>query len=133
MKKILIVDNQSWIVELFNLALGPDGYLASIEHDAERALEHVKVDRFDLVLLSLYLKYGYDSWEILRSIKALQPNLPVIMLAAYDKYLYTPQLKLAQGYVINSWSAPSELRQKVAAIFEDDITTSPNEEAELVF
>ncbi|MEJ2643216.1 MAG: hypothetical protein P8010_27040 [Desulfosarcinaceae bacterium] len=71
MKKILIVDNQSWIVELFNLALGPDGYLASIEHDAERALEHVKVDRFDLVLLSLYLKYGYPSRDYARRLRQI--------------------------------------------------------------
>jgi DNA-binding NtrC family response regulator len=131
MRKILIVDNQNWIVELFNDALRADGYLALILQDAERILEYIKIDRFDLVLLSLYLKYGYDSWKILRSIKVLKPNLPVLILAAYDKYLYTPQLELAQGYVINSWSAPNELRQKVNAILEENTTTCPNEEAEL--
>jgi hypothetical protein len=44
------------------------------------------------------------------------PNLPVIILAAYDKYLYAPELDLADSYVLRSWSAAEELRQKVNAI-----------------
>ncbi len=132
MKKILIIDNQKWIYELFLEAFHSDGYSVSVVPSAERALEHIKAERFDLVLLSLYLKHGYNSWDMLQGIKALKPNLPVIILAAYDNYLYDTHLNLAQGYVINSWSAVKELRQKVCAILENEVVSGPNTNAELV-
>jgi len=94
MRKILIIDNQKWIIELFFEALHCNGYCASVVPSTEKALEHIKANRFDLVLLSLYLKHGYNSWDVLQGIKALKPNLPVIILAAYDNYLYDTQMNL---------------------------------------
>lgn len=132
MKKILIIDGQKWIVDLFYEALYSDGYLVSIAPDANGILKYIKANRFDLVLLSLYLRYGYYSWDILQEIKALAPSLPVIIVAAYDKYLYTPQLKLAQGYVINSCSAVEELRQKIRSILRNETAGIPNAKTELV-
>ncbi len=132
MRKILIIDNQKWILDLFFEALQCDGYSASVVPSAEKALEHIKAERFDLVLLSLYLKHGYHSWDVLQGIKALKPHLPVIILAAYDNYLYDTQLNLAQGYVINSWSAAKELRQKVVVILDNDAVSGPNTNTELV-
>lgn len=115
MGKILIIDNQQWVVELLYHALPCDGYLVVVAPDAVEAMGSIKTNRFE-VLLSLYLKNGYCVWNVLKYIKIMAPNLPVIILAAYDKYLYTPELDLADAYVVRSWSAAEELRRQVNAI-----------------
>jgi DNA-binding NarL/FixJ family response regulator len=79
-------------------------------------MDYIKTDRFDLVLLSLYLNNGYQVWNVLKDIKFSAPNLPVIILAEFDKYLYIPELDLADSYVVRSGSAAEELRQQVNAI-----------------
>lgn len=116
MRKILIIDKQKWIEDLFYKALHRDDYLVVVAQDAIEAMGYIMTDRFDLVLLSLYLNNGYHVWNVLKDIKMSAPNLPVIILAAYDKYLHAPELDLADSYVLRSWSAAEELRQKVNAI-----------------
>jgi len=76
--------------------------------------------KFDLVLLSLYLQHGSYVWEVLQHIKKIDPDLPVIILAEYDKYLYEPQLELAEGYVVKSSLAVKELKRKMNAILCDE-------------
>jgi hypothetical protein len=77
--------------------------------------------KFDLVFLSLYLQHGYYVWEVLQHIKKLGPDLPMIILAEFDKYLYEPRLELADGYVVESWSAAKELKQLMDAILCDEL------------
>ncbi len=122
--KILIIDNRTWILALLHRAFHHARYNVSVAPDAKDIVERITSERFDLVLLSLYLKHGYFVWEVLQDIKKSAPYLPVIILAAYDKYLYDPQLDLADGYVVRSWSAAEELRQQVDAILGDKFNGS---------
>jgi DNA-binding NtrC family response regulator len=95
-------------------------YTVSVTPDAEIIQEHIMSGKFDLVLLSLYLQHGSYVWEVLQHIKKIDPDLPVIILAEYDKYLYEPQLELAEGYVVKSCLAVKELKRKVNAILCDE-------------
>jgi DNA-binding NtrC family response regulator len=120
MKKILIIDNQKWILDLFHIELLSKGYIVSVAPDAEIIQEHIMSGKFDMVLLSLYLQHGYFVWEVLQHIKKLDPDLPVIILAEYDKYLYEPQLELAEGYVVKSCLVVKKLKQLMKAILCDE-------------
>jgi DNA-binding NtrC family response regulator len=124
MRKILIIDRQKWIEDLFYEALQGDDYWGVFAPDAARAMKYIKTDRFDLVLLSLYLKNGYCVWNVLKDIKIRTPDLPVVILAAYDKYLAAPEIDLADSYLVRSWSAAEELRQQVDAIFDNKFQAS---------
>ncbi len=94
--------------------------------NAKRFLEYIESDQYDLVLLSYYLKYGYQAWEVIKSIKVTHPHLPVIILASNDKYMDDPLFKLADGYVIKGWSAAKELIQKVSQILNDESVQRKN-------
>jgi len=120
MEKILIIDNQKWILDLFHNELLRERYAVSVVPDAEIIQEHIMSGRFNLVLLSLYLQHGYFVWEVLQHIKKLDTDLPVIILAEYDKYLYEPQLELAEGYVVKNCLAVKELKRKMNAILCDE-------------
>jgi DNA-binding NarL/FixJ family response regulator len=48
------------------------------------ALEHVRHRRFDVVLLDINME-GRNGLEVLASIRAVQPALPVLMLSMYAR------------------------------------------------
>ena len=64
----------------------------------------------DLVLLNLYLKHGFNGWDVLLDIKTQNPDLPVFMVTAHDKCLYDPRLSKADGYIIDGSFAPEDMK-----------------------
>ena len=65
------------------------------------------------MILNLYLKHGFCVFDVLRDIKMQNPNLPVLIVTAYDTYLNDSRLSQADGYVVKSCFAGSELKQKI--------------------
>lgn len=83
MKTILIADDDNAIRRTLELHLTEEGYgvlTAANGHEAIAQAEHQEVD---LMLLDLRLP-GSDGFEVLRTIKERRPDLPVIMVTAYD-------------------------------------------------
>ncbi len=56
--KILIIDNRTWILALFHRAFHHARYKVSVAPDAKEIVERIRSERFDLVLLSLYLNFA---------------------------------------------------------------------------
>jgi CheY-like chemotaxis protein len=48
--------------------------------------------------------------------KKKDPNLPVIIVTAYDSFAKDPGLAWADGYVIKNFDVLDELKQKIAEI-----------------
>ena len=75
----------------------------------------------DLVLLDLYLQspflQGPEGWYLLAEIKAWSPDLPVIILTAYDSFLHDPRLTLADGYLIKGIDTGEKLKTLMMDIF----------------
>jgi len=115
MKNILLIDEQIWISELLK-EFSSKRYDVTVVPNAKNFLGYIKSNQYDLVLLSFYLKYGYQAWEVIKTIKRTNPQLPVIILASNEKYLDEPIFKAADGYVVKGWSAGKELIQKVSLI-----------------
>jgi len=83
MSRILIVDDEKNVAELINYNLEIAGYETKIVYDGKTALNTIKAETFDLVVLDIMLP-EIDGLSILRYIKSNDKikNMPVIMLTA---------------------------------------------------
>ncbi len=83
-EKILIVDDQFGIRILLNEVLQKEGYRTYQAANGIQALEIVKDDTPDLVLLDMKIP-GMDGIEILKRMKAMEPDIRVIIMTAYGE------------------------------------------------
>ncbi|WP_292466364.1 response regulator [Methanolobus sp.] len=85
MTRILVVEDNSMNMELVTYLLQSNGMEVTQAVDGPEALERIKNDLFDLVLLDIQLP-GIDGLEVLKKIKenpALQ-QMPVVALTAHS-------------------------------------------------
>ena len=81
MKKVLIVDDEKDLVGLVSLHMKMAGFQTIFADDGYRALDLVRVERPDLVILDIMLP-EIDGWEICRTMRLEKPHLPIILLTA---------------------------------------------------
>jgi DNA-binding response OmpR family regulator len=125
MANILIVDDQPYFRELLSEELTQEGYRVSGIGDAESIHGHLTDSLPDLVVLDLCLD-GFEGWEVLRIIKRKDPNLPVLIVTAYDSFADDPRVSQADGYVVKSFVALDELKQKIADALEQKTVSQPD-------
>lgn len=82
MKKILVIDDDTYICNLLVNYLEQNGYQAEYSLSGNKGIKMIEKAKFDLVLSDFRLPDS-DGMEILKRIKALKPNLPVIIMTAY--------------------------------------------------
>ena len=82
-KKILAVDDERHIVRLVEVNLQRAGYEVVTAYDGKEALEKVKSENPDLVVLDVMMPY-MDGFEVLQNLKKnpATRDIPVIMLTA---------------------------------------------------
>jgi two-component system response regulator (stage 0 sporulation protein F) len=124
MANILIVDDQSYVRELLSEELAHEGYRVACVGDSTSIWGHLRDQWPHLVLFDLYLD-GFKGWEILRDIKREDPNLPVLILTAYDTYVEDSRLSLADGYVVKSFVDLDGLKKKIVAILRRKTALQP--------
>lgn len=117
MAQILIVDDQPYVREFLSEELAHDGYRTKTIGDPDSIWGHLTNWRPDVVLLDLYLD-GFKGWDILGDIKRIAPDLPVLILTAYDTFEQDPRLSQADGYVIKSFVDLDKLKEKIADVLE---------------
>jgi len=83
-KKVLIVDDQNGIRVLLMEVFNSEGYRTFQASNGKMALEIVKNESPDLVLLDMKIP-GMDGLEILKRIKEINRNIKVIMMTAYGE------------------------------------------------
>ncbi|MHC5077290.1 MAG: response regulator [Planctomycetota bacterium] len=116
MANILIVDNQEWVKDLCKQGLAGEEYKISSTDDVKAVSKNILSFKPNIVLLNLYLQYGFYVWDVFNDIKIQDQNLPVLIVTEHGTYLYAPKLFQADGYVVKSHTAADELRQKVSAL-----------------
>jgi two-component system alkaline phosphatase synthesis response regulator PhoP len=81
--KILIVDDEEDILELLRFNLSREGFQVLCAASGEEALEKVKTEMPDLILLDLMLP-GMDGLDVARDVKNQAPTkeIPIVMLTA---------------------------------------------------
>ena len=81
MSKILIVEDEESIAELEKDYLELSGFEVEIENDGTEGLSKALKEDYDLLILDLNLP-GMDGLDLLRAVRAEQPELRVLILSA---------------------------------------------------
>jgi len=80
--RILIIDDESGIRDSLELLLTLEGFTVSLAQEGVSGMETLSHEEFDLLLLDLSMP-GENGIDLLPKIKALRPEMPVIMITAY--------------------------------------------------
>lgn len=81
-RKILVVDDNAKFCENIIDVLEMKGYEAEGVYDGFKALDAVREDGFDLVLMDVKMPI-MDGVDTFRKLKEVSPKIPVIMITAY--------------------------------------------------
>jgi two-component system response regulator (stage 0 sporulation protein F) len=114
MKKILVVDDEENIRELYKEEFVEMGYDVATVNDGIQALAAMDAAKFDLVTLDMRME-EMDGIETLRKIKEKDSALPVIICTAYEEYKHDFGSWCSDAYVVKS-SDLSLLRDTVKKI-----------------
>jgi DNA-binding response OmpR family regulator len=98
---ILLIDNQPYMGMLLSDELADTAYRLTSVEDGETANQYLEEAIPDLILLDLFVN-GLDGWDVLRNIKRRVPDVPVLILSAYDSFRDHPRLREADGYVVKN-------------------------------
>lgn len=84
MAKILVVDDEEHIVMILKDSLEFSGFQVVTAMDGQEALEMVKKESPDLIVLDIGMP-KLDGWEVCRRLKADEKtkSIPIIILTAY--------------------------------------------------
>jgi DNA-binding NtrC family response regulator len=83
MAKILLVDDDPTILNLFQILLSIEGYDVRITESGEEAIEIVEQGNINLLISDVGMS-PTDGFEVLRRVREVQANMPVIMLSGYN-------------------------------------------------
>ena len=84
MKKILIVDDEKDIRNNIKAILKDEKYLTSTAENSDEALNLIKKDNFDLIILDVWLNNSnLDGIELLKTIKASYRKIPIIIISGH--------------------------------------------------
>ena len=81
--RVLVVDDEVNIAELLAMALRYEGWDLAMAHTGTDAVSTARDFRPDAVVLDIMLP-DFDGLEVMRRIRAEQPDVPVIFLTAKD-------------------------------------------------
>ncbi len=80
--KILVLDDDSNLLEIIKMRLESSDYEVFTVQDEEDALKAVKEQAFDLSIIDLQLKER-DGISVMEDVHKITPDIPVIILTAY--------------------------------------------------
>lgn len=124
-KRVLIIEDEQFISDLYIRALTKSGYEARVIIDGEQALKEAQTNSYDIILLDIMLP-SLTGTEILTKLRdrSLTPELKakiiiITNLEMDEEHRATIESK-ADGYIIKAEITPKEL-----ATFLDQLHTSP--------
>lgn len=118
-KKILLVDDDVYIRDLYTEVLKDEQYDVSIAADGEEALNMIGQGPFDLILLDVMMP-KVDGIQVLNKIKADEKtkNVPVLMLTNFGQEDLIKQAVTlgSTDYLLKYNLTPGEMTAKVKGI-----------------
>lgn len=111
-RKVLFIEDEPFISELYTRALSKAGYLVKITKDGQQGLAEAKSGNYDIVLLDLMVP-NMLGLEILSHLRTEMPDLKAKIIIAtnleYSKERRAEIEKQADGYLIKAEITPRQL------------------------
>lgn len=111
---ILVIDDEAVVREGVRRILEGDRYSVKICASGHAALDLLQEIDFKLVITDLKMP-GMSGMEILKAIKILKPEIPIIIITGYSTF--DVMKNGAINYITKPFS-PDQLREKVIRAFE---------------
>ncbi len=128
-KKILLVEDEDFIRELYTRQLTKAGFTVKSAIDGQSGLNTLKIEQFDLLLLDIMLP-GMNGLQLLREFKSQNPNSPMITILLTNlgqEAVIKEGFELgAQAYLIKASYTPDQVVNEVKnALFGGQPTPPP--------
>jgi DNA-binding response OmpR family regulator len=120
MAKILVVEDEPHLQELYKLELEDCGHKVSTCGDGETAIRLARDQVFDLVILDIKIPKR-EGTEVLHEVKKRNRDIPVILNSAYTTYKSDFSTWLADAYVVKSADL-TELKDTVKELLGNNVT-----------
>jgi CheY-like chemotaxis protein len=117
MKTILVVDDEEAIRLLYQEELSEAGYRVQVAANGEEALGMLRQGRPDLMTIDLKMP-GMDGIELLRRVREVHRDLPIIISTAYGNYKLDFGTWASDAYLTKSADL-TELKEKVRSLLGD--------------
>ncbi len=115
-KKILLVEDEDFIRELYVRQLTKQGFQVKSAVDGQSGLNMLKAEAFDLLLLDIMLP-GMNGLQLLREFKTQNPNSPMITILLTNlgqEAVIKEGFELgAQAYLIKASYTPDQVVTEV--------------------
>ncbi|MFA6048079.1 MAG: response regulator [Parcubacteria group bacterium] len=115
-KKILIVEDDSFVMDIYHTKLTQEGFKVSTAANGMEALKKLEKERPDLILLDIIMPY-VDGLEVLKKVRMMEQmkSVPIILLTNLSQKEEVDEgLALgANDYLIKSHFTPSEVLEKI--------------------
>lgn len=113
-KKLLVVDDDEYIRELYEEILKDAGFSVDTAVDGQNGLDKIKKNTYNLVLLDIMMP-KMDGVEVLRSLHNEKNTTKVILLTnlAHDPVMKEGKSLGALAYLIKADMTPDQLVEKV--------------------
>ena len=111
MKKILVVDDEESIRELYRADLSDEGYEVELAVNGRQALVLLESFLPDLVTLDIKLP-DIDGIEVLRRIREKNATIPVVLLTAFGEFRQDFNTWASDAYIVKSHDT-TELKDTV--------------------
>jgi DNA-binding response OmpR family regulator len=117
MKRILVVDDEEHICELYRVELEDSGYAVSVAQSGEDAFDIVEKSPPDLIVLDIQMP-GMSGIEILETLVGGDKGIPIILNTAYSHYKDDFTTWGADAYVVKS-SDTSQLKSEIKRLLDE--------------
>lgn len=116
MKKILIIEDETFIADVYSHELTKAGFSVKTAKDGPSGLKALEEENFDLLLLDIMLP-GIHGLELLKQWRVKHPasKMPVLVLTnlGQDEVIKEAFTLGAQGYLIKASYTPNQMVTEV--------------------
>ena len=122
-KKILIVEDDNFVAEVYLAKLSEMGYETVLAQNGEDGLAQLKKGKIDLILLDILMPI-MNGIEMLEEVKKNEEwkNIPVILLTNIGEKESIQKVRElgVKDYLIKSHFTPAEVIEKVESVFSEN-------------
>ncbi len=120
--KVLVVDDDPGMLDTLSDVLSATGYETSMASSGRAAIAKAKATRFDLIVMDVQMP-GLNGVQTLHALRALDPDLSVLMMTAYTRDELAAESQRTTGFEV--LSKPLDL-DRVLPLVKRIVTSRPS-------